>query len=201
MDIESEGWSKILQIFPEMDFNKEVEEKPELGKYLRGAINIKSLGIEDPFTLSGAPKLDTDFSKILVLNGLPLCDQKKAEKLKALLIKLFGKRNFTITEESITMNFNEEGTKTTGQTFIKMRNEEQAKIAAAVFNGHKLDSKHTFSSCTLPEFDKIMAIEEPEETGGNQTNFLELKAPVLETTRDQYCYQQGKQVSIDGLYG
>jgi len=70
-----------------------------------------------------------------------------------------------------------------------MKNEEQAKIAAALFNGHKLDAKHTFSSCTLPEFDKIMAIEEPKDAANNQTNFLELKAPVLETTRDQYCYQ------------
>jgi len=101
MDIESEGWSKILQIFPDMDFMKEVNEKPELGKYLRGAINIKSLGIEDPLTLSSSPKLDSDFSKILVLNGLPLCDLKKSEKLKSLLIKLFSKRNFVITEESI----------------------------------------------------------------------------------------------------
>ena len=63
-----------------------------------------------------------------------------------------------------------------------MKSDEHAKIAAALFNGHKLDSKHTFSSCTFPEFEKIMATEELEKSGEQQkTDFLELKSFVLET--------------------
>ena len=57
------------------------------------------------------------------------------------------------------MNYGPDGM-TTGQCFILMKNEDQAKIAATLFNGHKLDSKHTFSACTFPEFEKIMAVEE-----------------------------------------
>lgn len=45
-----------------------------------------------------------------------------------------------------------------------MNNEEQAKIAAAQFNGHAIDKKHTISSCTIPDYEKIMATNaEPEE--------------------------------------
>lgn len=77
----------------------------------------------------------------------------------ALIIKLFAKRTFTVGEESIEMNFGEDGM-TTGQCFIALKTDEQAKIAAALFNGHKLDSKHTFSACTFPDFDKIMAYED-----------------------------------------
>lgn len=63
MDIECEGWSKILEIFPKMDFTEELAATPELAKYMRPAINFHSKEIEHPETLKDAPKLDSDFSK------------------------------------------------------------------------------------------------------------------------------------------
>ena len=48
MDIECEGWNKILKVFPDMDFTQELADKPELSKYMRGALNSKSLGLENP---------------------------------------------------------------------------------------------------------------------------------------------------------
>jgi hypothetical protein len=89
MEIDCEGWTKIIDIFPEMDFAKEVEEKPELAKFLRGAINSKAVGLEHPLNNKEAPLLDNDFSKFILMNGLPICDEKKAEKLIALIVKLF----------------------------------------------------------------------------------------------------------------
>lgn len=71
MDIECEGWNKILKVFPDMDFTQELADKPELSKYMRGALNSKSLGLENPLELSSAPTLDSDFSKFVLLNGLP----------------------------------------------------------------------------------------------------------------------------------
>ena len=111
-----------------------------------------------------APKLDSDFSKWVLLNGLPKCDEKKSVKLTSLLIKLFGKKNFSVAEENISHNFEEKDDKkeTTGQCFVLMKTDEQAKIAAAIFNGHQLDKKHTFSACTFPDFNKIMEKGEEE---------------------------------------
>lgn len=133
MDIECEGWTRILETFPEMDFTAELEEKPELAKYMRAAINSKSVGIDDPQTLKDAPKLDDDFSKFILLNGLPKVDEKKGEKLKALLIKLFSKKgNFTLTEDKLDLKFDDAEPKMgTGQCFVQMNTDEQAKIAAA----------------------------------------------------------------------
>jgi len=111
-DISCEGWTQILKIFPDMDFTKELEEKPELAKYLVKTINSKALDAQDPLTLKEAPKLDPDFSKFIIMNGLPKCDVKKSEKLTALLVKLFNKKNFTITEQSIQHNFGEDGNTT-----------------------------------------------------------------------------------------
>ena len=155
MDLECEGWRKTLEVFPDMDFIKELEEKPELSKFLKGAINLKSLNLENPLERLDCPKLDSDFSKFIVMTGLPICDEAKSVKLKALLVKLFSKHNFEISDEVIDMPFNDEG-KTSGQAFIKLNTEEQAKISASIFNGHKLDAKHTFSSSTFPDFEKMM---------------------------------------------
>jgi hypothetical protein len=188
MDIECEGWNRILEVFPDMDFDAELQEKPELAKYMRNAINAKSLGLEPALESPQAPKLDNDFSKYIILNGLPKCDEKKAGKLISLLIKLFAKRQFNIAEDSIEMNYDSEKI-TTGQCFIKLGSDEQAKISAALFNGYKLDSKHTFSACTFPDFDKIMAIEEgPKDKANDKTSFLEIKAHCLETIKNQYAF-------------
>ena len=109
MDLNNEGWSKILKIYPEMDFTKELEENDQLSKYLRDAINKNSLGLENPLEEPDCPKLDDDFSKMILMNGLPKCDEKKASRFTTLLIKLFSKKNFTITEEHIEYNYDESG--------------------------------------------------------------------------------------------
>lgn len=45
--------------------------------------------IEDPRKKNDAPKLNEDFSKYFVINGLPICDAEKSKKLIVLLIKLY----------------------------------------------------------------------------------------------------------------
>lgn len=110
------------------------------------------------------------------------------------MIKLFGKKNFILTDEAIQHFFDEaEPPMTTGQAFVELKSDEQAKIAAALFNGHALDKKHTFSSCTFPDFAKIMAYED-KSTAGTKTDYLELRAQVLETKKNDYAFQVGKQV-------
>ena len=190
MDLECEGWAKILNVFPDMDFTAELNEKPELAAYLKNAINSQSMGLEQSDDLPECPKMDNDFSRHIIINGLPKCDAKKAAKLTQLLIKLFSKRSFEITEENIQMNYGEDGL-TTGQAFIEMKNDESAKIASATFNGHKLDSKHTFSACTFPDFDKIMAFEDKTGKAGT-TDYLELNAHALETKNTEFAYQLDK---------
>lgn len=115
-------------------------------------------------------------------------------------MKLFAKRNFIITEESVEFSWDAEKN-TTGQCFIQMKTDEQAKIAAALFNGHKLDTKHTFSACTFPDFDKIMAIEDKSDSAVSQTDYVELNAHLLETKRSYYAMQSGKNITVNCLHG
>jgi hypothetical protein len=68
-----------------------------------------------------------------------------------------------------------------------LKNDEQAKVAAALFNGHALDKKHTFSACTFPDFNQIMAYED-KSAGAAKTDYLELRANVLETKKNDYAF-------------
>ena len=152
-DFECDGWSRILNIFPDMDFSDEIKKNPNIVSYLKDSINKFSMELDPPEEHKECPKLDDDFSKWIILNGVPICDEKKAAKLSGVIIKLFGKKNFVIEEKDIKMNWGEDGN-TTGQVYIQFKNEGDAKIASSLFNGHVLDKKHTFSSCTFPDFEK-----------------------------------------------
>ena len=49
-----------------------------------------------------APKLDDDFSKYIILNGIPKCDDKKLEKLnQKVLMKLLSKAGSPVEESAI----------------------------------------------------------------------------------------------------
>jgi hypothetical protein len=92
MSIESnDAWSQILEIFPGMDFDEELKANPELKKYIKDAINKNATDLKNPLESKEAPKLDSDFSKYVLMNGLPKCDEAKSVKLNKLLIKIFSK--------------------------------------------------------------------------------------------------------------
>ena len=123
------------------------------------------MGLENPLESAACPQLDGDFSKLVLLNGLPVCDEAKAAKLIKLLIKIADKNSLSLKEDDIELNYDGEGDKkmTTGQACLSLNTDEQAKIIAGLFNGHKLDKKHTFSACTFPDYEKKMAKNDKSE--------------------------------------
>lgn len=206
MDIECEGWSAILQIYPDMDFTQECEDNPELKAYLVGAINANSVGLENPLELPECPKLDNDFSKMVLLNGLPICkSEEKWMKLTQLLVKIAKKNNLVLNEEQIEMSFDgeDESKKTTGQACITLNTEEQARITALLFNRHKLDKKHTFSACIFPEYEKIMSYGDNDKKSAQSQmdQYLELNHHMLETKKSQYAFQFNKKIMVGALHG
>jgi len=102
MDLDCEGWQRINEIYPDMDFTKEFED-PEMRNFIRDAINKHSLGLESPLDGPNVPVIDDDFSKFILMNGLPKIDEEKCKKkLVPKLIKLFGSLEgikYAITEE------------------------------------------------------------------------------------------------------
>lgn len=189
-----------------MDFTEECDKNPALKDFIVGAINTNSVGLENPLDQPECPKLDSDFSKMVMLNGLPICAKEKIEKLKTkFIMKKALAYKINLTEEQIEIAFeDDDDTKnTTGQAYLTLDSDEQAKITALIFNQLKLDSKHTFSACTFPDFYKIMAYGEKEEKTqkDSKEQYLELNNHMLETKKNIYAMQVSKKIVIGALHG
>lgn len=76
-----------------------------------------------------------------------------------------------------------------------MKNEEEARIGVALFNGVKFGKSH-LATCLMSEFTKMMEVKEEEENK-EQADLKDLREPVLDTKRDQYLYQSGKNVFVN----
>ena len=112
----------------------------------------------DPLTLPDAPKMNDDFSNYFVINNLPKCKEDKIGKLVTLIETSIKKKNLKVTSEDIEIPINPETQETDGVAFVKMSNEENARIGVSIFDGFKLTKNNIFASCLLPEFEKIMQI-------------------------------------------
>jgi len=151
----------------------------------------------DPLSDPNAPKLDEDFSNYFVINNLPKCEEKKVDKLKGMIIKASTKQNLVVTEESIDIPMDPATNETYGVAFIRMNNEENARIGAAIFDNFKLTKNNIFATCLLPEFNRIMATNEEFTMPAAAADLRDLRAPIFDTKREHYFYTRGKNVVIN----
>lgn len=192
---ESEAYRRLTNYFPSLSFEEEVNSNPELSEYIRSACTANVNQVENPRQRADAPKLDEDFSKYFLINNLPKCDEAKSKKLTQLLLKLYQKKNFNIDESNISMPLNEEGL-TDGVAFILASSEEQAKLGAAIMNGYQLDKNHLLSASQINDFEKIMTTSDSIEETTASYSLMDLRDPLLDTKREQFLFQIGKEVHL-----
>ena len=126
---------KLAKLYPGLDFTQELEENPRAADFLVDLIKDKAMAVTDPLQNKDAPKLDDDFSNYFVINNMPVCkEEAKVDKLKALVIKAMDKSDLKVSADDIDMPFDPETNQTYGTAFIKMANEEQARLGARVFD-------------------------------------------------------------------
>ena len=99
----NEGWQRLKEFFPELDFTEELKEKPKLWEHLRRAISAEAPKVAPPLSNPDAPKLNDDFSNYFVINNLPQTEEAKVAKLEALIKTVFSKRDITIDDDAIDM--------------------------------------------------------------------------------------------------
>ena len=154
--IECPELAKLQKLYPGLDFEKDLTEKPRLVEFMKQPIQDKAMDASDPLLLPNAPKLNDDFSNYFVINNLPTIkkeEEAKVDKLKALIQKVLKQHELNdVDNDDIEIPFNEENTLTFGTAFLKMKNEEQARLGARIFQGQKLGKK-VFATCLFHEFD------------------------------------------------
>jgi hypothetical protein len=150
--------------------------------------------VVDPLTLPDAPKFNDDFSNYFVVNNLPKCKEDKIAKLVTLIESTLKKKLLKIDPADIEIPINEATGETDGVAFVKMANEESARLGVSIFDGFKLTSKNIFAACLLPEFEKIMQIPEEFKMPQAAAEFKDLRAPVFDIKHEQYFYKHGQNL-------
>jgi len=184
-------------MYPEFEFDTDISEKLELGDYLRTAIQKHTMTVVEPLTLADAPKMNDDFSNYFVVNNLPKCKEEKLPKLKTLLESTLSKKKLKINTEDIDIPINPETQETDGVAFIKMANEEQARIGVSMLDGFALTKKNIFAACLVPEFEKVMQTSETFEMPKAAAEYEDLRAPVFDIKHEQYFYKHGQHLQVD----
>jgi len=138
----------------------------------------------DPLTSPDAPKFNDDFSNYFVINNLPKCKEDKIAKLVTLIESTLKKKQLKIDPADIEIPINEETSETDGVAFIKMKDEESARLGVSIFDGFKLTSKNIFAACLLPEFEKIMQTPEHFQMPKAAAEFKDLRAPIFDIKRE-----------------
>jgi len=106
--------------------------------HMRRAIMDIAPKTTDPLKVGDAPKFDDDFTNYFVINNLPVCAEEKITKLKGLIKTTFTKKGITVEDAKIDISLDPATGQTYGVAFIEMKNEEQARLGAALFNDFKL---------------------------------------------------------------
>lgn len=151
----------------------------------------------DPLTLPDAPKMNDDFSNYFVINNLPKCKEDKLPKLLTLIEASLKKKNLKVNPGDIDIPINPATQETDGVAFVKLSNEENARLGVSIFDGFKLTKNNIFAACLLPEFDKVMQTTEQFEMPQAAAEFKDLRAPVFDIRHEQYFYKHGNAFAID----
>ncbi|KAL9539140.1 hypothetical protein MBANPS3_010444 [Mucor bainieri] len=145
---------------------------------------------------------ENDFDTIVVVDGAPIVDEAKEEKLMAVLTKLFTKGAGEIKENGIWMPMtpNEEGKKTSsGYLFIDFKSPESAHAAVKNLDGHKLSKTVTLSVNKFTDVEKYSDMNEEyvEPQIEPYTAKEHLKSALMDPqARDQFVMYRGDDVSI-----
>lgn len=192
---ESDAYRRLINYYPGMKFDDEVQTNPEIADFIRSACAANVNQVDNPRQMNDAPKLDEDFSKYFLINNLPKCDKEKSKKLTQLLIKLYQKKSYNLEEDKITMNFNDDGM-SDGVAYVLASSEEQAKLGAAIINGYQLDKSHLLSASQINDFEKIMTVDESVDEIASSYSLMDLRDPILDTKREQFLFQLSKEVNL-----
>ncbi|KAI8072431.1 hypothetical protein BC940DRAFT_251856 [Gongronella butleri] len=145
---------------------------------------------------------EDDFDNLVVVDGAPIVDQKKEEKLLAVLTKLFTKGAGPIKEGGLWMPLspNDEGKmESKGYLFIEFETNEAAHAAVKNLDGHKMSKSHQLSVNKFTDVEKYnnMSDEYVEPAIAPFEPKEHIKSWLAdEQARDQFVLYRGEDVSV-----
>ncbi|KAF7967182.1 hypothetical protein HWV62_35608 [Athelia sp. TMB] len=143
--------------------------------------------------------LDEDFDNTLVVDGVPVIDKSKLERLLAKITKEFARKGAPIKQEDIFVPWDDAKDKSKGYIFIEFRGVDEASFALAALDGHPFDARHTFKINRFSDIEKYTNMDETyvEPKAEEYKPREHLRAWLADPQgRDQYATFRGDEVEI-----
>lgn len=116
---------------------------------------------------------------IVIIEGLPKVDEKKEEKLLAVLKKnIFTPSKATLLPSSILVPRLQDSKLSQGYMFAEFATPSQAASVIQIANGYKLDKNHVLFSYSLDDVDRVM--NEDSEDGAEKEDETFKEEPFVE---------------------
>ncbi|KAH7880617.1 eukaryotic translation initiation factor eIF2A-domain-containing protein [Lentinula edodes] len=164
----------------------------------QNADNIEDIDYSD---IEAKYKVDYDgsFDNTLIVDGVPIIDNSKLERLLTKICKEFSRKGVPVKQDDIFIPWDEATGKSKGYLFMDFRNAHDANNALLAMNNHPFDAKHVFK---LNRFDEIEKYANMDETyvEPEQEEYMpreHLRAWLTDPQgRDQYVVYRGDDVEI-----
>ncbi|TEB39274.1 translation initiation factor eIF-3b [Coprinellus micaceus] len=142
---------------------------------------------------------DDGLDRLIVVDGVPVIDNSKTERLLAKIAKEFTKKGISIKPDDIFVPWDQSTGKSKGFVFIEFRNVDDAVLAVSALHGHPFDAKHTFKVNHFTDVERFAELDEtyaePEEE--EYVPKEHLRAWLADPQgRDQYVTYRGDEVNI-----
>ncbi|KAH7883687.1 translation initiation factor eIF-3b [Phlebopus sp. FC_14] len=144
-------------------------------------------------------ELDDNLDNVIVVDGVPVIDKSKLEKLLAKISKEFSRKGAAIKPEDIFVPWDNATGKSKGFIFIDAGTADAAAFAVGAMHGHPFDSRHTFSVNRFVDIEQYANMDETyvEPQVEEYRPKEHLRAFLADPQgRDQYVTYRGDDVEI-----
>ncbi|EIW86614.1 translation initiation factor eIF-3b [Coniophora puteana RWD-64-598 SS2] len=142
---------------------------------------------------------DDGFDNVIVVDGVPVIDRSKLDRLLTKIAKDFTKKGSPIKSDDIFVPWDDAKDKSKGYIFVDLGNPDAAAFAVSALNDYPFDSRHTFSVNRFTDIEKYASLDEtyvePEIEEYQPKEHL--RAWLADPQgRDQYVTYRGDDVDI-----
>ncbi|KAI0313548.1 translation initiation factor eIF-3b [Amylostereum chailletii] len=144
-------------------------------------------------------RLQEGFDNIIVVDGVPVIDKSKLDRLLSKVTKEFTRKGAAIKVDDIAVPWNDATGKNNGYIFIEFRTADDATFAMNAMNGHPFDAKHTFHINRFTDIEKFANLDETyvEPEREDYTSKEHLRAWLADPqARDQYITYRADEVTV-----
>ncbi|KAG7450405.1 translation initiation factor eIF-3b [Guyanagaster necrorhizus] len=142
---------------------------------------------------------DDGFDNTIVVDGIPVIDKSKLDKLLAKISKEFSRKGCPIRPDDISVPWDDNTGKGKGYIFIDFRSMDEANMALATMHNHPFDARHQFKVNKFTDIERYAELDETyvEPEIEEYTPREHLRAWLADPQgRDQYVTYRGEDVEI-----